>query len=141
MSKPQDMQLHKQLAFLFDRQKFMRHLGVEIVDLANGHSEMMLAYKGDWSDQAGAFDSGLVGTLAQNAAYVAAATLMKPEESFSTGEYKINLFAPAVGEKLVAVGTIIKSGRSLKVARSDIYALNGSDRLQCASALVTLVAA
>jgi len=141
MSKVSNLKEYGHLVHLFDSQKFMRHLGVEITDVADGHCEMMLPFQESWSEKNGSFSKAIVGALAENVASAAAATLTKVDESFSASEYKINLFGTAAGEKLLAVGEIIKSGRSLKIVRSNIYALNGADRVHCASAIVTLVAA
>ena len=65
---------------------------------------------------------------------------MMEGENCLTAEYKLNLLAPAKGEKMVAEARIIKSGRSLKVAESNVYSLTGSEKKLCATALVTLVA-
>ena len=44
MSKLQDLGPYRHLATLFDSQKFMCHLGVEITHLADGHCEMTLGF-------------------------------------------------------------------------------------------------
>lgn len=130
---------YKHLMPIFESQKFMHHLGVEISELAEGFCEMTLDYKDSWSQQDGFFHGGVVGALADNAAGAAAATLLKTGENCLTAEYKINLLAPAKGERMIATGKIIKSGRSLKVAESNVYVVNGSERRHCATALVTLI--
>ncbi|MEP5700805.1 MAG: PaaI family thioesterase, partial [Sneathiella sp.] len=93
-----------------------------------------------WSQHNGFFHGGVIGTLADNAAGAAAATLMQAGENCLTTEYKLNLLAPAKGDKIVAVSKIIKSGRSLKVAESNVYSMTGTEKKHCATALVTLVA-
>ena len=40
-------------------------------------------------------------------------------------EFKINLFAPARGERLVARGQVIRSGRTITVCHGDVYAVTG----------------
>jgi acyl-coenzyme A thioesterase PaaI-like protein len=38
-----------------------------------------------------------------------------------TTEFKINLLAPAAGERILARGRIIKAGRTLTVAQTEVY--------------------
>ncbi|MEH6404488.1 MAG: PaaI family thioesterase [Sneathiella sp.] len=140
MSKLQDLEPYRHLASLFDSQKFMRHLGVEITHLADGHCELTLGFDESWSEANGSFSNGIVGSLAENVACAAAATLTQPGEQFLTVEYKMNLLGSSKGDRLLAVGDIIKSGKSLKIVRSNVYAINGSDRVHCACAIVTLAA-
>ncbi|MFB7758341.1 PaaI family thioesterase, partial [Streptomyces sp. NPDC056121] len=40
-----------------------------------------------------------------------------------TVEYKINLLAPALGNHLEAVGTVLKAGRTLTVCRLEVFAV------------------
>lgn len=42
-----------------------------------------------------------------------------------TVEFKINLVAPAIGEELEAVGTVLKPGRTLTICRLDVFAHQG----------------
>ena len=140
MSVRLDQDLADRLMPIFESQKFMHYLGVRITGLAEGICEMTLDYHENWSQHNGFFHGGVIGTLADNAEGAAAATLMMEGENCLTAEYKLNLLAPAKGEKMVAEARIIKSGRSLKVAESNVYSLTGSEKKLCATALVTLVA-
>lgn len=45
-----------------------------------------------------------------------------------TVEYKINLLAPAVGDHIEAVGTVLRSGRTLTVCRLEVFGVRGSER-------------
>ena len=40
-------------------------------------------------------------------------------------EFKINLLAPAVGERIVARGKVVKAGRTLTVAQTEVFAEEG----------------
>ena len=45
-----------------------------------------------------------------------------------TAEFKINLLSPAHGEQLVARSRIVRSGKRLSVAASDVFAVaNGKE--------------
>ena len=63
--------------------------------------------------------------IADSAAGYAAYSLMPQSASLVTVEYKMNILAPARGS-LVARGKVIKSGRTLTVARAEVYAEDGT---------------
>ena len=119
-------------------QAFMRHLKVELVDFAPGQCTLATDHRPDFEQHTGVVHAGVVAALADNAAGGAASTLMPKGTAAVTVEYKINFAAPATGERLIARAEVIKAGRSLSVARAEVYALSeGAERL-CAVALVTL---
>ncbi len=56
----------------------------------------------------------------------------------STVDYTIKLIAPAAGEKLVARGRLVRSGRTLSVTAADVYAVRDGNETLCATALATI---
>ena len=47
-----------------------------------------------------------------------------------TTEFKINLVAPAVGKRLLARGRVVKAGRTLTLAQTEVFAeADGMERL------------
>jgi acyl-coenzyme A thioesterase PaaI-like protein len=56
-----------------------------------------------------------------------------------TVEYKLNLVAPADAECIEAVGTVLKSGRTLTVCRLDVFGLRGGERKLVAAGQQTLI--
>ncbi len=56
-----------------------------------------------------------------------------------TVEYKVNLVAPAVGEELEAVGTVLKAGRTLTICRLDVFAHKDGTRKLVAAGQQTLI--
>ncbi|MGH3364725.1 MAG: PaaI family thioesterase, partial [Nocardioidaceae bacterium] len=56
-----------------------------------------------------------------------------------TVEYKINLLAPAVGDHLEAVGTVLKSGRTLTVCQLEVFGVQGRRRTLAAAGQQTLI--
>jgi len=99
-----------------------------------------LKYDERWSQQKGSFDEGVVGVLANHAAGLAAATTMQDGRGCQVAEYKLNLLTQAKGDKLVAEGRVIKSGRNLVIAETDVYIFDQGKRVNCALLLATLVA-
>ena len=56
-----------------------------------------------------------------------------------TVEYKINLLAPAVGDHTEAVGTVVRSGRTLTVCQLEVFEVQGSQRSLVATGQQTLI--
>ncbi|MCE9640451.1 MAG: PaaI family thioesterase [Betaproteobacteria bacterium] len=81
----------------------------------------------------------MIGTIGDTAGGYAAFTLMPHDASVLTVEYKMNIMAPGDGEQLIARGEVIRAGRSLVVARADVFAVNGGKETHCASLLQTLM--
>ena len=52
----------------------------------------------------------------------AALSLMPPGAGVLTTEFKINLVAPALGERILARGRVVKAGRTLTLAQTEVVA-------------------
>jgi len=124
----------------FKRQGFMHHLGANITNVAPGFTEIEAPFAESLSQQHGYFHGGVVATLADVASGYAAFTLLEPNASNVTVEFKLNLLAPAEGTRLIARGSVIKSGKTLTVCQSNVFAVSGSGEKLCATALATFMA-
>jgi uncharacterized protein (TIGR00369 family) len=123
----------------FTRQGFMHHLGADMIHLEPGAVDIALDFRAELSQQHGFFHGGVTGTLADNAAGYAAFTLFDAASAPLTVEYKLNLVAPARGERLIARGRVIKPGARLSVVRSDVFAAAEGVETLCGAALVTIM--
>ena len=56
-----------------------------------------------------------------------------------TVEPKVNLLAPATGDRVVADGEVVRAGGTLTVCRGDAYAEQGSERAHVATILATML--
>ena len=97
----------------FARQRIMHLLGAEMTRVEPGVVEIELPFRDDLTQQHGFFHAGATSTIADSAGGYAAFTLFPADASVLTAEFKINLLAPAAGERLRARGTVIKTGRTL----------------------------
>ena len=109
----------------FARQKAMTLIGASLSAIEAGASEISLPYREDLTQQKGFVHGGIIGMIADSAAGYAAYSLMPASASLVTVEYKMNILAPARGS-LLARGKVIKSGRTLTVARAEVYAEDGT---------------
>ena len=123
----------------FDRQGAMRLIGARLKELRPGYCAIELPYREDLTQQHGYIHAGIVSTIADSAGGYAGFTLFPADSSVLTVEYKINLLAPAAGERLVAVGEVVKQGRTLVISRGEVHAENGERRTLCAIIQQTLI--
>ncbi len=123
----------------FDGQRFLTHLGARLIRVQPGSVEIHLPDSPDLTQQHGYFHGGAIGTIADVCGGFAAFTLMSETQSVLTVEYKLNIMAPAKGDYIVGRGQVIKSGRTLSVARADIFAVQDGKETLSATMLGTFM--
>jgi uncharacterized protein (TIGR00369 family) len=123
----------------FARQGAMETLRAELADVATGRVAIELPIEPRLSQQDGFLHAGVVVAVLDSACGYAALTLMPHEAEVPTVELKVNLLAPANGERLVAEGEVLRAGRTLTVCRGDAHAEQGADRVHVATMLATMV--
>lgn len=136
---PKDPAFETKVRDSFARQPFMRLLGASLGTVVPGRVEVVLPYAEGVTQQHGFFHGGSIGAIADTAGGYAAFTLFPPDSTVLTVEYKINIMAPGTGERLVAVGEVTRSGRTLTIVRVDVYAEANGARAHCATATQTLI--
>lgn len=124
----------------FARQPMMTHLGVEMTEVAPGTCVLDMPYNRELTQQHGYIHGGALATIADSAAGYAAFTLMAPEDSPLTVEYKLNILRPGAGEHFVAKAHVIKPGRTLTVVQADVYAVRDGVESLCVTSIQTLMA-
>ena len=123
----------------FARQRIMVLLGAELACVEPGFCEIQLPFKDELCQQHGFFHGGVIGTIADSAGGYAGFSLMREDFSVLTVEYKLNLVAPADGDRLTARGRVIKPGRTLVVSRADVTVRKNNRETLCATLLQTLI--
>lgn len=123
----------------FARQPFMAYLGARMTHLKPGLVELQIAYHPRLTQQHGVFHAGVTSSIADSAGGYAGFSLFPPESSVLTVEYKINLVAPAKGDRLRAVAKVIKPGRTLTICDLKVFAIDDDKETICASGQQTLI--
>jgi uncharacterized protein (TIGR00369 family) len=127
---PLDPDFERRVRTSFARQAAMGLIGATMTAVEPGRCIIELPVRGDLTQQHGFVHGGIVGMIADSAGGYAAYTLMPADASVLTVEYKINMLAPAKGERLVAVGSVLKPGRTLSIVRADVFAIDaGGEKL------------
>ncbi|MFQ5606482.1 MAG: PaaI family thioesterase [Candidatus Zixiibacteriota bacterium] len=115
----------KRVEDLFYGMPFVNHLGIKIADFGPGWLDCVIENRGQIQQQNGYVHAGVIATMADMSAGIAAATLVPANEHPLSAGFKISLLRPALGERIIARGRVIKPGRRLSVAESWIYGVSG----------------
>lgn len=137
--QPADADFAERVRGSFARQSIMGLIGAELARVEPGLVEILLPYREDLCQQHGFFHAGVTATIADSAGGYAAFTLFPAESSVLTTEFKINLLAPAAGERLRALGRVIKPGRTLTICDVEVFAVKAGQEKICAKLLQTLM--
>lgn len=137
--KPQNPNYRDQTRALFDEAPFIVDLGLALVDFGPGWCETAIAVAPRHLQQDGYVHAGVQATMADHSAGAAAGTLIRGNEMVLTAEFKIHLLRPAVGERLRCRATVLKPGKTLIVAESEVFAIHAGREKLAAKAMVTLV--
>ena len=124
MNAPADPLFERRIRESFGRQKAMALIGARLTVVEPGYVEIALAYRDELTQQKGFVHGGILGMIADTACGYSAFSLMPAGCSLVTVEYKINILSPA-RRSLVAKGQVVKPGRTLTVARAEVYADDG----------------
>lgn len=138
--QPKDAHYAERVRASFARQQAMTLIGAEMTVVEPGYTEIHLAHRPEITQQHGFIHGGVVGMIADSAAGYAANTLTAADTSVLTVEYKLNLIAPADGERLVARGEVIKPGRTLIITRAEVFAIKNAQWTLCALMQQTIMA-
>lgn len=116
----------------FERQNAMHLIRATLPVVSSGRTEIHVPHWEGVEQQHGFVHGGVVGMIADSAAGYAAMTVVPASASVLTVEYKMNLVAPADGEKLVARGEVVRPGRTLIVTKAEVFALKDGRETLCA---------
>ena len=116
----------------FAKQHAMELIRATLPVVDSGRTEIHLPHWEGVEQQHGFVHGGVVGMIADSAAGYAAMTLVSASASVLTVEYKMNLVAPADGEKLIARGKVVRPGRTLVVTQAEVFAVKDGKEKLCA---------
>jgi uncharacterized protein (TIGR00369 family) len=109
----------------FDKQQFMATIGARLTRVDPGVVDIELTPRADLTQQHGFLHAGALASAADSACGYAALSLMPAGVAVLSIEFKINMLAPAAGERIVARGRVIRAGRTVTVCSADVFAYTG----------------
>lgn len=122
----------------FAKQGLMNTLGATLSKVAPGLVEIYPTPA--ISQQHGFVHGGAVSAIADSAAGYAALSLMPSDRGVLTTDFKINFVAPAAGDCIIARGKVIKAGRTLTLAQTEVFAESGGQEKLIALLTATMMA-
>ncbi|WP_301107221.1 PaaI family thioesterase [Sporosarcina sp.] len=120
-----------------ESQPFSRLLGAQLTDFNQSEVVLEVPITEDLLQQNGFVHGGVISYAADNALTFAGGSVLGP--NVLTSEYKINYLKPAVGDLLIARGSVISAGKRQAVCRCDVFIRNGTEEKMCATAQGTIV--
>jgi len=119
---------------------FIRFCRFKAVDASRNRFESTVEIDGVHRQQDGFIHAGVMATLADHTAGYAAFTAVPEGFQILTVEFKINFLKPAFGEKLICRSKVIREGRQILVAESEVFDIRKQGEILAAKAMVTLMA-
>ena len=132
MTKFSDPHFADRVRASFGLQNAMSLIQATMPVIEHGLTEIHLPHWSGVEQQHGFVHGGVVGMIADSAAGYAAMTMVSPAASVLTVEYKMNLVAPADGEKLIARGKVVRPGRTLIITQAEVFAVKDGQESLCA---------
>ena len=139
MTGPDNHDPERRVRDSFARMQVMTTIGASLRRVAAGEVEIELPFMASLTQQHGFVHAGIVATILDTACGYAALTLMPKEAAVLTTEFKINFLSPAMGDRLVAAGHLVRPGRKLMVCLGEVFAEKGEARRQVALMTASMI--
>jgi uncharacterized protein (TIGR00369 family) len=116
----------------------MRTLGAQLDEVGEGQTTIRLPRDPALGQQHGYLHAGALIAVLDSACGYAALSVAPAGSEVLTAELKVNLLAPAVGAAVIAMGRVVRAGRTLCVCQGDAYDADDASR-HLATMLATMV--
>jgi uncharacterized protein (TIGR00369 family) len=123
---------------VFYKAAFVQDVGIELGEIGPGWCETNLTIRPNHRQQDGVVHAGVMATLADHTAGAASHSLVAEDEVVLTAEFKISFLRPARADRLRCRSDVLKPGRTLIVAESEVFTDPGDESSMVAKAIVTL---
>jgi uncharacterized protein (TIGR00369 family) len=121
------------------QQRLMDTLGARLARVEAGRVDLVLPMRAHITQQDGFVHAGAIAAVVDSACGYAAYTLMPEGARVLSVEFKLNLMAPARGERFVASGRVVRAGRTLTVCQGELLALTGNATTAVAAMQATMM--
>src|SRR5688500_13519446 len=126
MSDDDPQAIDRAIRAALDSQGFLHHVGARVDQVALGQVVMSVQKRPELLQQHGFFHGGVVAFLVDNATTAAAGTVIdRATQTCLTAEYKLNILAPALGDRLTCTASVVKPGRRLTIVEAKVHSHAG----------------
>ena len=138
--EPKDPDYAERVRASFARQGAMNTIGATLVAVEPGRVVIELPWAQELTQQHGFLHAGMVAAAMDTACGYAGFSLMPADAAVLTIEYKINLLAPAKGQRFRMEADVVKPGRTISVVEGIAYAIDEGREKVIATMNATLMA-
>jgi len=124
--------------FKMSRNRFGQMLGFQFTEVGEGYMTGEMEIKEMHEQQNGFVHGGVIGSLCDMACGFAAYTMVPEGVQVFTVEIKTSFLRPAVGQKLIAKGRVIRAGKTFHFCEGEIYSVNNGEEKLVAKATSTM---
>jgi uncharacterized protein (TIGR00369 family) len=118
----------------------MSTINARMTKVAPGEVHIELPFDPALTQQHGYIHAGIITSIVDSACGFAAYSLMAATSGVLTVEYKVNFLSPAKGERFIAIGRVIKPGRTLTICNGEVLAVEGGEQKLVALMQATMMA-
>ena len=137
--QPKDPRFAERVAQSFALQGAMQTLGARLQQVKPGAVDIVFDWAAALTQQHGFVHAGMLSTALDSACGYAAFSLMPPDASVLTIEFKTNLLAPARGDRFRVEGRVLKPGRTITECEGRAFAVSGAEEKLVATMGCTLM--
>ncbi len=105
----------------FARQGLMNTFNASLDKVQKGLVQISCEFREGLSQQHNFFHAGVMTSIVDSACGYAALTVAPDDKEVLTVEFKVNFLKPAHTARLIAVGKVIQSGKTLTVCEGNVF--------------------
>lgn len=105
----------------FSRQGLMKTLNAQLAVVEKGQVTITCEFSEALTQQHGFFHAGVATSIVDSACGYAALTMLPENTEVLTVEFKVNFMKPAKTDKLICIGKVLQSGKTLTVCEGYVY--------------------
>ncbi|HRN48765.1 MAG TPA: PaaI family thioesterase [Niabella sp.] len=113
--------MYEKIKRSFEKQGIMKTLNAQLENVKKGQVKITCEFSEALTQQHGFFHAGVATTLVDSACGYAALTTTSENTEVLTVEFKVNFLKPAKTEKLIVIGKVLQSGRTLTICEGYVY--------------------
>src|SRR5215831_3728702 len=127
------------LILTLSKQGLMRYLGATLDMIEPGYVSISMPFSDDLTQQQDYYHAGSLTSIVDSACGYAALTLMPPNTEVLTIEFKVNFVSPAIGDRVVAHGRVVKPGSLVTVCQGEVVSTQNGIEKVCAIMQATML--